>query len=393
MKILVTGAKGFIGKNLIAELKNSGYDQIFEFTKENNIEELEKYTKDCDFVFHLAGVNRAINEKDFQEGNINLTKKLIELLEKNKNNCPILFTSSIQSKLDNVYGKTKRQCEKIILQHASKTNTIVYIYRLTNIFGKWCKPNYNSVVANFCYNIANDLPIQIENKNKKLELIYIDDVIEDFILRMEENLLNRLKQKEIELKTEHFYKIEKSYFITVKKLAETINIFDEQRKNLIIPDLSDELIKKLYSTYLSYLPISNLKRKMKANTDERGIFSEILKSKEAGQISINVTKPGIVRGNHWHHTKIEKFLVVSGRGVIKLRNLNTNDMIEFFVNGDDLEIIDIPVGYVHNIENLGSNNMITLIWANEIFDPEKPDTFGGVINGKIEINDNSRNKT
>ena len=198
MKILVTGSNGFVGKNLIEELKNRGYNQILKFTKEDSIEVLERYTRECDFVFHLAGVNRAMSESDFQEGNVELSKKLVEFLEKNNNSSPILFTSSVQSKLDNFYGKSKRQCEKIFLQHASKTNTIVYIYRLTNVFGKWCKPNYNSVVATFCYNIANDLPIKVENKNRKLELVYIDDVLEDFISKLENNLVvGKTKKREI----------------------------------------------------------------------------------------------------------------------------------------------------------------------------------------------------
>lgn len=394
MKILVTGSNGFVGKNLVEKLKNRGYNQILEFTKENSIEELERYTRECNFVFHLAGINRAMSESDFQDGNVELTKKLVEFLEKNNNNSPILFTSSVQSKLDNFYGKSKRQCEKIFLQHASRTNAIVYIYRLTNVFGKWCKPNYNSVVATFCYNIANDLPIKVENKNRKLELVYIDDVLEDFISKLENNLVvGKTKKREIELKSAHFFKIEKSYFITVKRLADTICNFEEQRKKLVIPDLSEEFIKKLYSTYLSYVPASKLKKKLKSNVDERGSFSEVLKSKEAGQISINIAKPNVVKGNHWHHTKMEKFLVVSGKGVVRLKNLNSNDLMEFFVNGDNFEVIDIPVGYVHNIENLGDSDMITLMWANEIFNPEKADTYGGVISGKVKIDDNSRNET
>lgn len=365
MKILVTGAKGFVGKNLVEELKNRGYQDIFECDINTTREELEEYTKSCEFVFHLAGVNRPENEEEFMTGNFGFTSILLEKLGNNNNKCPILITSSIQAKLDNPYGKSKKAGEDLMFAYSKKTGAKVYVYRLTNLFGKWCRPNYNSVVATFCYNIANDLPIQINDSKVELNLAYIDDVIEEFI-----NAINNDVNIE-----EGYGFIPVTHTVQLGKIAELIKKFKDSRKNLLIPNMQDKFEKKLYSTYLSYLPENKFSYPVKMNIDERGSFTEIFKTEERGQVSVNISKPGIVKGNHWHHTKNEKFLVVSGAGVIRFRKINSENVIEYKVSGEKLEVVDIPCGYTHNIENIGNTDMVTIMWANELFNPEKPDTY------------------
>lgn len=365
MKILVTGAKGFVGKNLIAELKNRGYNDVFECDIDTTSEELMEYTKKCQFVFHLAGVNRPEKEEEFMEGNFGFTSTLLNNLKKSNNKSPILVTSSIQAALENPYGKSKKAGEDLIFEYAKENNIQVYVYRLPNLFGKWCRPNYNSVIATFCNNIANDLPIKVNDPNVTLNLAYIDDVLEEFINAMDGNANI----------VDGFGCIPTTHTVKLGQIVDTITRFKDSRKNLQIANMKDGFEKKLYSTYLSYLPKNEFGYDVKMNVDNRGSFTELFKTEERGQVSVNISKPGIVKGNHWHHTKNEKFVVVSGKGIIRFRKINSDEIIEYNVSGEKIEIIDIPCGYTHNIENVGDTDMVTVMWANEIFNPEKPDTY------------------
>ena len=366
MKILVTGALGFVGKNLVAELKNRGYEEIYEYDINTDPRLLDEYTEKCDFVFHLAGVNRPEKEEDFMKGNFGFSSTLLEKLKLYNNTCPILITSSIQAALDNPYGRSKKAGEDLMFSYAEETGAKVLVYRFTNLFGKWCRPNYNSVVATFCYNIANGLPIQVNDETVELNLAYIDDVVEELI-----NALNGNETKS----EDNFYYIPVTHKVTLGEIANLIKSFRESRTNLMLPNMKDEFSKKLYSTYLSYLPEKEFGYELKMNVDNRGSFTELFKTEERGQVSVNISKPGITKGNHWHNTKNEKFIVVSGKGVIRFRKPDSNDIIEYFVSGEKLEVIDIPVGYTHNIENLGDTDMVTIMWANELFNPNKPDTY------------------
>lgn len=366
MKILVTGARGFIGKNLVLELKNRGYDSVYEYDTDSTQEQLDAYTKDCEFVFHLAGVNRPEKESEFMEGNFGFTSDLLDLLRKHGNKAPVLITSSIQALEDNPYGKSKKAGEELMLRYQEETGAKVYVYRLQNVFGKWCRPNYNSVVATFCHNIANDLPVMINDHERLMSLVHIDDVSATFISAMEG------KQKPAK---DGLYYVIVVHVIKLGELAGLIGSFRESRGSLMIPDMADPLTRKLYSTYLSYLPEDQFSYPLKMNEDHRGSFTEFVKSPERGQVSVNISKPGITKGNHWHHTKNEKFLVVSGEGVIRFRKIGGGNIIEYKVNGNRLEVVDIPPGYTHNITNTGASDMVTIMWANEPFDPERPDTF------------------
>ncbi|MFE8701754.1 capsular polysaccharide biosynthesis protein CapF [Cytobacillus sp. FJAT-54145] len=365
MKILVTGAKGFVGKNLIAELKNKGNNEIFEITRESDPSLLEKYTKECDFVFHLAGVNRPKDEDEFMKGNLGLTSQLLELLKKHKNKAPVLLTSSIQAEKDNPYGRSKKAGEDLLFDYYRETDVKVYVYRLPNLFGKWSKPNYNTVVATFCHNMARGLDIQINNPDAELNLCYIDDVLEEFSRALEGKPTMQ----------GDFCVVSETHNIKLGELADLINGFKESRTNLSIPNMEDALIKKLYSTYLSFLPENQFSYDLKMNSDHRGSFTEFIRTPERGQVSINVSKPGITKGNHWHHTKNEKFLVVSGEGLIRFRKIDSNEIIEYRVSGERLQVVDIPTGYTHSIVNVGESDLVTVMWANECFDPEKPDTY------------------
>lgn len=365
MNILVTGAKGFVGKNLIAELKNNGYNNILEFTRESDPSLLEKYTKECNFVFHLAGVNRPKDEEEFMEGNFGLTVHLLELLKKHNNKAPVLLTSSIQAEKDNPYGRSKKAGEDLLLNYYYETDAKVYIYRLPNLFGKWSKPNYNTVVATFCHNIARDLDIQINNPDAELNLCYIDDVLEEFLRALGGNPTLQ----------DDYCVVPETHNIKLGELANLITSFKESRTNLDIPNMEDALTKKLYSTYLSFIPEDKFSYDLKMNCDNRGSFTEFMRTPERGQVSVNVSKPGITKGNHWHHTKNEKFLVVSGEGLILFRKIDSDEIIEYKVSGEKLQVVDIPTGYTHSIVNVGENDLVTVMWANECFDPEKPDTY------------------
>ncbi|MCM3735370.1 capsular polysaccharide biosynthesis protein CapF [Bacillus cytotoxicus] len=365
MNILVTGAKGFLGKNLVAELRNRGYNNIFEFTKESDPTLLDKYTKECDFVFHLAGVNRPEDESEFMEGNVGFTSQLLELLKRHDNKVPILITSSIQAEKDNPYGRSKKVGEELLFNYSKETDVKVYVYRLPNLFGKWSKPNYNTVVATFCHNIARGLDIQINNPGAELNLCYIDDVLEEFLRALEFNPTMQ----------DDYCVVPVVHTIKLGELADLIKSFKESRTNLSIPNMEAALTKKLYSTYLSFLPEDKFSYDLKMHGDHRGSFTEFIRTAERGQVSINVSKPGITKGNHWHHTKNEKFLVVSGEGLIRFRKIDSDDIIEYRVSGEKLQVVDIPTGYTHSIVNIGENDLVTVMWANECFDPEKPDTY------------------
>ena len=317
MKILVTGAKGFIGKNLITELKNQKYTDIYEYDIDSTYDDLDKFSKDCDFVFHLAGVNRPKDEKEFLEGNFGFTSVLLDNLRKYNNKAPIMLASSIQAELNNPYGISKKAGEDLLFKYGNETGSKVLIYRFPNVFGKWCKPNYNSAVATFSYNVANNLPITINDPNVVMNLIYIDDLVKELIRALDNNATKDGK----------YYKVEPVYPIKLGKIAELLYSFKESRQNKNIPDMSDELTKKLYSNYLSYLPTNEFSYELKMNIDSRGSFTEFIKSIDRGQVSVNISKPGITKGNHWHHTKNEKFLVVSGKGVIRFKLVGTNHVI------------------------------------------------------------------
>ncbi|MDA2394579.1 capsular polysaccharide biosynthesis protein CapF [Bacillus cereus] len=365
MKILVTGAKGFLGKNLVAELKNQGYKDIFEFSREDDITLLERYTKECDFVFHLAGVNRPKDENEFMEGNAGFTSQLLNLLKESVNKAPVLITSSIQAENNNPYGKSKKAGEELLFEYAKETGSKAYIYRLPNLFGKWSKPNYNTVVATFCHNIARGLDIQVNNPDVELNLCYIDDVLEEFF-----KALNHTPTIQ-----DDYCFVPVTHNIKLGELANVIKSFKEGRENLSISNMGDALTKKLYSTYLSFLPEDKFVYDLKMHSDHRGSFTEFIRTPERGQVSINISKPGITKGNHWHHTKNEKFLVVSGEGLVRFRNIDSDDIIEYRVSGEKLQVVDIPVGYTHSIVNVGENDLVTVMWVNECFDPEKPDTY------------------
>ena len=376
MKVLVTGAKGFVGKNLCLTLKNiaNGCDKsrgmdsditVYEYDLDTDPSCLGEWTRDCDFVFHLAGVNRPKDASEFMEGNFGFTDTLLRALEEAGNTCPVMISSSIQAELDNPYGKSKLAGEELMRKYGERTGAEVLIYRLPNLFGKWCRPNYNSVTATFCHNIANGLPIQVNDPTVMLTLVYIDDLVAE--------LIEALKGKAN--RQGDFCAVPVVHKITLGALAETITSFRTSREERSVPKVGDPLEAKLYATYLSYLPKEAFSYPLKMNVDNRGSFTEIIRTAERGQFSVNISKPGITKGNHWHHSKNEKFLVVSGKGVIRFRHVLGGDVLEYFVSGDKLEVVDIPTGYTHNIENLGDTDMVTFMWASECFDPNKPDTY------------------
>ena len=376
MKILITGAKGFVGHNLVSELENirCRKDKTFELNPDFTILQydidtdpalLDEYCHEADFVFHLAGVNRPKDPKEFMTGNFGFTSMLLDTLKKHNNNCTVMLSSSIQAILDNPYGKSKKAGEELLFVYGRETGAKVLVYRFPNVFGKWCRPNYNSAIATFCNNIAQNLPIMINDRKAELHLVYIDDVVTKLIHALEgkENTQNNYSEVAV------------TYTATLWRIVDLLYSFKESRKNLCVPDMEDGFSKKLYSTYLSYLPTDSFSYPLKMNTDSRGSFTEFLKSSDKGQVSINISKPGITKGNHWHHSKNEKFLVVSGKGIIRFRKIDSNEIYEYRVSGDKLEVVDIPTGYTHNIENLGDEDMVTVMWVNEVFDPKHPDTF------------------
>ena len=367
--ILITGAGGFVGKNLVATLRTAGYTDLMLFEKDDTPETLADYCRRAAFVVHLAGINRPTDPSEFYTGNAGLTDTLLADLEAAGNTAPVLVTSSTQAELDNDYGKSKRQAEEAIFAHRRRTGAAVYVFRMPGVFGKWCRPNYNSVVATFCHNVAHGLPIQVRDPAFSLPLVYIDDVVACILAAFDGQVMMDRSATPIC----HMHPIHE---VTLGRLAELIQGFAAGRTSLAVPDLAPgSFEKKLYSTYLSYLPSDQFSYPLEMHTDNRGSFTEFLRSPERGQVSINISHPGIVKGNHWHHTKNEKFLVVKGEGVIRFRNIFSREVIEYHVSGDKLEVVDIPCGYTHNIENVGTEDMVTVMWANEAFDPDHPDTF------------------
>jgi Nucleoside-diphosphate-sugar epimerases len=363
--ILITGANGFIGKNLTANLTAAGYINLLLFDKDTAKESLAEFVQKCVFVFHLAGINRPQNTAEFYEGNASFTEHLLALLKDANNTCPVLVTSSTQATLDNDYGKSKLQAEEALFAYEKETGATVYCYRLPGVFGKWCRPNYNSVVATFCHNIANGEEIFVRDPSAEITLVYIDDVINAFM-----QALQGAPEKDGDYCT-----VLPVHSTTLGFLASAIQSFPQTRQLRTVPKMEDSLTRKLYSTYLSYLPTSAFAYELPMNIDERGSFTEFVRTDTYGQFSVNISKPGIVKGNHWHNTKNEKFLVVKGTGVIRFRNINETEVITYNVSGDTLTVVDIPTGYTHNIENTGDEDMVTLMWANEAFDPENPDTY------------------
>jgi len=365
MRILITGAAGFIGRNLIASLANAGYEQIVTYTKQNGEAQLSQYCSQAEFVFHLAGVNRPADQAEFMAVNCGLTARLLQALKKYHNHCPVMFASSTQAECNNPYGISKKAAEEEIFNYSRETGARVLVYRFANVFGKWCRPDYNSVVATFCYNTARGLPITVDIRETKLELIYIDDLVAE--------MLKALDGKE-HRKGEFCY-VPATHDATLGKIADLLSSFKRSRENLAVPNLADPLVSKLYSTYLSYLPVNNFSYPLAKKSDDRGSFTEFLKPEGRGQVSVHITNPGIVRGNHWHHSKNEKFLVVSGRAVFRFRQVGKDEVIEYRVSDEKLEVVDIPTGYTHNIENIGKGRLVTIMWANEPFDPDHPDTY------------------
>ncbi|WP_323703213.1 NAD-dependent epimerase/dehydratase family protein [Mammaliicoccus sp. Dog046] len=363
--IVITGANGFVGKNLKYDLMQTTDYQILEVSRETSVEDRNKYLMSSDCIVHLAGVNRPENDSEFNEGNVELLAEMLEIIKENPNNPSIILSSSIQANSENPYGKSKSNAEKLLKKFSQSNGNNIYIYQLPNLFGKWCKPNYNSVIATFCYNIANHKEIQINDREIELSLNYIDDVIVEIKNAITGNPTIIDGQPTVS-------NVHKA---TLGQIGDLIKSFKATRENRTLPKLDNPFEKALYSTYLSYLPTDEFSYPLKMNVDNRGSFTEFLKTPDRGQVSVNISKPGIVKGNHWHHTKNEKFLVVSGEGVIRFRKPDTSEIIEYHVSGEKLEVIDIPVGYTHNIENLGTENMVTIMWVNEMFDPENPDTY------------------
>ena len=363
MKVLVTGAKGFIAKNLIAHLKEDKNIELILFDRNDNFSLIEDNIENIDFIFHLAGVNRPKDTKEFYEGNTELTEKLVKLIKQKKPKIPLLITSSIQAVLENDYGKSKKAAEDYIINNIDN----YYIFRLHNVFGKWCKPNYNSVIATFCYNISHDLEITINDENKSLELIYIDDICKTFI--------NILKDKMLYEKDGNYCYIKPRYRVTLGYIAKKLMEFKNDMISIYVPNTGDDFVKKLFSTYVSYLPIEKMCISTKTNVDERGSFTELIRTMDSGQFSISFSKPGVIRGNHYHHTKMERFIVIKGKAKISFQNIITDNYYEFIVDDTEVKIITIPVGYTHKIENIGKVEMILIMWCNELFDSKNPDTY------------------
>lgn len=394
MNILVTGAKGFVGKNLVENLKNIQLgknrtrnfqiEEIFEFDIDTDKNLLDEYCMEADFVFNLAGVNRPSEQSEFMEGNFGFASELLATLKKHHNICPIMLSSSIQASLigrygESDYGKSKLAGEELFFDYQKETNAPVLVYRFPNLFGKWCKPNYNSAVATFCNNIANNLPIQVNNRSTELELLYVDDLVEEMFDALE-GKEHRCEYNGLEVVASELGRycyVPRTYKATLGEIVDTLYSFKEQPKSLVMPRIpKDSFAKKLYSTYLSYLPTKEMKFALDMKTDDRGSFTELIKTLDCGQVSVNISKPGITKGEHWHNSKWEFFIVVSGHGLIQERKIGTDEVIEFEVSGDKIEAIHMLPGYTHNIINLSeTENLVTVMWANEQFDSEKPDTF------------------
>jgi len=379
MKILVTGAKGFVGRNLCLTLEQMPDIEVLKYDLGDELK-LDGYAAECDFVMHLAGVNRPKDPAEFKTGNTVFTEDILEKMAARQNPPPVLLSSSIQAALDNDYGKSKAAAEDAVRTYGEKTGAPVFIYRLANVFGKWCRPNYNSAVATWCYNIAHDLPIMVRDPAATVTLVYIDDVVKSFISHVERVETCREIESTCSIRStrlKEILSVEPSYTRSLGEIVELIKSFHDEPNTLMVPDQQNGFTKKLYSTYLAALPEDKFSYPLIMHCDNRGSFTEALHSAERGQVSVNVSKPGIAKGQHWHHTKHEKFLVVSGKGEINFRIADDPNakVITYKVSGEKLEVVRIPPGYTHNIVNIGETDMVTLMWANEVFDPANPDTF------------------
>lgn len=395
MKILVTGARGFVGRNLCAQLRNIKegkikryndllIDAIYEYDIDSSLEELEEACRECDFVFNLAGVNRPQDQEEFMQGNFSFASILLEILRKYGNTTPVMLSSSSQASLtgrfgNSEYGRSKKAGEDLFLQYSQETGAKVLVYRFPNLFGKWCRPNYNSAVATFCNNIANNLPIQVNDPGQELELLYIDDLVDEMI--------NSMRGKEHRCEFDGLTVVPKvdgkycycpiTYHVTLGEIVKLLGQFKEQPSTLLMPEIpANSFTKKLYSTYLSYLPKEKVIFPLKMNVDYRGSFTELLKTTNCGQFAVNISKPGITKGEHWHHTKWELFIVVSGKALIQQRRIDSGEILNFEVSGETIEAIHMLPGYTHNITNLSdTENLVTFMWANETFDSDNPDTY------------------
>ena len=408
MKILVTGAKGFVGKNLCAQLNNikdgkcvipgltGNLEAVYEYDIDSTVEDLDKYCSDCDFVFNLAGVNRPQTPEEFMQGNFGFASLLLDTLKKHGNTCPVMISSSIQATLagrfgTSEYGKSKKAGEELMFEYGQETGAKVLVYRFPNLFGKWCRPNYNSAVATFCNNIANDLPIQVNDRSVEMELLYIDDLVEEMIAALQGNehrctydgldaipcAPDVIVRSEATWQSPTYCYCPVTHKITLGEIVDLIYSFADQPKTLMIPEIPENsFAKKLYSTYLSYLPKEKVSFPLKMNVDDRGSFTELVHTLNCGQVSINISKPGITKGQHWHHTKWEFFIVVSGHGLIQQRRVGSDEVLNFEVSGDKIEAVHMLPGYTHNIINLSeTENLVTVMYCNEIFNPNKPDTY------------------
>lgn len=395
MKILVTGAKGFVGRNLVSQLRNIAEGKakwypvdsditVYEYDIDSSAEELDMYCSDCDFVFNLAGVNRPQNPEEFMQGNFGFASTLLDALKKHGNKCPVMLSSSIQATLvgryaDGDYGKSKKAGEELFFDYSVETGAKVLVYRFPNLFGKWCRPNYNSAVATFCNNIAHDLPIKVNDRSTQMELVYIDDLVDEMIgaLAGKEHYCEFDGIETVLREDGRYCAVPVSHHVTLGEIVDLLESFARQPQTLVVPEIPEgSFAKKLYSTYLSYLPKEKVSFPLKMNVDQRGSFTELLKTEKCGQFSVNISKPGITKGQHWHHTKWEFFIVVSGTGLIQLRKIDSGEVLNFEVSGDKIEAVHMLPGYTHNIINLSdTEDLVTLMWANESFDPSRPDTY------------------
>ena len=395
MKILVTGAKGFVGKNLCAQLNNIkdgkarcygdvAIEAVFEYDIDSTQEELDAYCQEADFVFNLAGVNRPKTQEEFMQGNFGFSSTLLDTLKKYENSCPVMLSSSIQATLqgrfgESEYGKSKKAGEELFFEYAKETGAKVLVYRFPNLFGKWCRPNYNSAVATFCNNIANDLPIQVNDASVELELLYIDDLVDEMIaaLKGEEHHCEFEGVETVLQADGRYCAAPVTHKVTLGEIVELLHRFAAQPQTLVVPEIPDNsFAKKLYSTYLSYLPKEKAIFDLKMNIDQRGSFTELLRSEKCGQVSINISKPGITKGQHWHNTKWEFFMVVVGKGLIQQRRIGSDEVLNFEVSGEKIQAVHMLPGYTHNIINLSeTEDLVTVMWANEAFNPNRPDTY------------------
>lgn len=399
MKILVTGAKGFVGRNLVAQLKNIrdgkarcygdlAVSRIYEYDVDSTQKQLDEWCSDCDFVFNLAGVNRPQNQEEFMQGNCEFAGMLLDMLKKHGNKCPVMISSSIQATLagrfgTSEYGRSKKAGEELVFDYGRQTGVKVLVYRFPNLFGKWCRPNYNSAIATFCNNIANDLPIQVNDRNVEMELLYIDDLVDEMINALKGNE-HRCEFEGVETVPEEggrYCYCPVTHKAMLGDIVDMLYSFAAQPKTLEMPEIpSGSLAKKLYSTYLSYLPKEKVAFELKMNKDERGSFTELLHTFNSGQVSVNISKPGITKGQHWHNSKWEFFIVVAGHGLIQQRRIDSDEVVEFEVSGERIEAVHMLPGYTHNIINLSkTENLVTVMWANETFDPDRPDTYFEVV--------------